>query len=90
MLTAKSDDVAGRYRIYDSIAKGKPILETSTPESLNVLTKELQALGLDMQFLLERDIEEIEEEGGRTRLKLKELKKEKVSALDKVKQKFIG
>lgn len=62
MLTVKSDDVLGRYKVYDSIVKGKPVLEPSIPESLNVLIKELQALGLDIQFLTEREFEEIEGE----------------------------
>lgn len=49
MLTVKSDDVAGRTRIYESIVKGENILKTSTPESFNVLIKEMQGLGLDVR-----------------------------------------
>ncbi|MDF2577420.1 MAG: rpoB [Chlamydiales bacterium] len=49
MLTVKSDDVAGRTRIYESIVKGENILNSGTPESFNVLIKELQGLGLDVR-----------------------------------------
>lgn len=49
MLTVKSDDVAGRTRIYESIVKGDNELEAGTPESFNVLVKEMQALGLDIR-----------------------------------------
>ncbi|HXW60889.1 MAG TPA: DNA-directed RNA polymerase subunit beta, partial [Myxococcota bacterium] len=49
ILTVKSDDVAGRTRIYESIVKGENILYPGTPESFNVLIKEMQGLGLDVQ-----------------------------------------
>lgn len=49
MLTVKSDDVAGRTRIYESIVKGENILEAGTPESFNVLVKEMQGLCLDVR-----------------------------------------
>lgn len=55
-LTVKSDDVAGRTRIYESIVKGRHTLEAGLPESFNVLIKELQALCLDVD-LLEEDQE---------------------------------
>ncbi|MFA6032497.1 MAG: DNA-directed RNA polymerase subunit beta [Myxococcota bacterium] len=57
-LTVKSDDVAGRTRIYESIVKGEHShpLESGLPESFNVLVKELQSLSLDMQ-LIEGDVE---------------------------------
>ena len=45
-LTVKSDDVAGRTRMYESIVKGENVLEAGLPESFNVLVKELQALAL--------------------------------------------
>jgi len=48
MLTVKSDDVAGRSKIYESIVKGENPPEPGIPESFNVLVKELQALGLDV------------------------------------------
>jgi DNA-directed RNA polymerase subunit beta len=49
MLTVKSDDVAGRTRIYEAIVKGEQRLTHGTPESFNVLIKELQGLGLDIR-----------------------------------------
>jgi DNA-directed RNA polymerase subunit beta len=49
MLTVKSDDVSGRTRIYEAIVKGEQRLSHGTPESFNVLIKELQGLGLDVR-----------------------------------------
>ncbi len=49
MLTVKSDDVSGRTRIYESIVKGEHALEAGTPESFNVLMKEMQGLCLDVR-----------------------------------------
>ncbi|MDP2938798.1 MAG: DNA-directed RNA polymerase subunit beta [Candidatus Omnitrophota bacterium] len=49
MLTVKSDDVAGRSRIYEAIVKGEQRLHPGTPESFNVLIKELQGLALDIK-----------------------------------------
>ncbi len=49
LLTVKSDDVQGRTRIYEAIVKGDNNLEAGTPESFNVLIKELQSLGLDVR-----------------------------------------
>ena len=51
MLTVKSDDVAGRTRMYEAIVKGENTLEASLPESFNVLVKELQSLALDVELL---------------------------------------
>ena len=50
-LTVKSDDMAGRTRMYEKIVKGQNVLEPGLPESFKVLTKELRALGLDVQLL---------------------------------------
>ncbi|HNX90598.1 MAG TPA: DNA-directed RNA polymerase subunit beta, partial [Candidatus Omnitrophota bacterium] len=50
LLTVKSDDVVGRTKIYEAIVKGENMVQTSTPESFNVLIKELQSLGLDVQL----------------------------------------
>jgi DNA-directed RNA polymerase subunit beta len=50
-LTVKSDDVAGRTRMYEAIVKGEKVLEPGLPESFNVLLKELQALCLDVELL---------------------------------------
>jgi len=49
LLTVKSDDVMGRTRIYEAIVKGDNNLEAGTPESFNVLIKEMQSLGLDVR-----------------------------------------
>ena len=49
LLTVKSDDVQGRTRIYEAIVKGDNHLEAGTPESFNVLIKEMQSLGLDVR-----------------------------------------
>ena len=49
LLTVKSDDVQGRTRIYEAIVKGDNSLEAGTPESFNVLIKEMQSLGLDVK-----------------------------------------
>jgi DNA-directed RNA polymerase subunit beta len=54
-LTVKSDDVAGRTRIYEAIVKGKHTLEAGLPESFNVLIKELQSLCLDVELLEEEE-----------------------------------
>jgi DNA-directed RNA polymerase subunit beta len=52
-LTVKSDDVAGRTRIYETIVKGEHTLEPGLPESFNVLVKELQSLCLDVELMEE-------------------------------------
>lgn len=52
-LTVKSDDVVGRTRIFDSIAKGDKRFEPGVPESFKVLQKELQALSLDVELMEE-------------------------------------
>ncbi len=57
LLTVKSDDVVGRTKIYETIVKGENMLEPSTPESFNVLIKELQSLGLNVH------LEQTEEQG---------------------------
>ena len=49
-LTVKSDDVAGRTRMYERIVKGNNVLEAGLPESFKVLMKELQSLGLDIEL----------------------------------------
>jgi len=50
LLTVKSDDVNGRTKIYEAIVKGENALDSGTPESFNVLVKELQGLGLDVKL----------------------------------------
>ncbi|HYC53621.1 MAG TPA: DNA-directed RNA polymerase subunit beta [Candidatus Binatia bacterium] len=51
MLTVKSDDVAGRTRMYEAIVKNENTLEPGLPESFNVMVKELQSLALDVQLV---------------------------------------
>jgi DNA-directed RNA polymerase subunit beta len=53
-LTVKSDDVAGRTRVYEAIVKGEHTLEPGLPESFNVLVKELQSLCLDAELIEEK------------------------------------
>ena len=50
ILTIKSDDVAGRTKVYESIVKGDNNFESGTPESFNVMVKELRSLGLNLDF----------------------------------------
>jgi len=50
LLTVKSDDVQGRTKIYESLVKGDNTLQAGTPESFNVLVKEMQSLGLDVRL----------------------------------------
>ena len=50
MLTIKSDDVAGRTRVYESIIKGDQNFESGVPESFNVMVKELKSLGLNIEL----------------------------------------
>jgi DNA-directed RNA polymerase subunit beta len=51
LLTAKSDDVYGRAKIYEAIVKGEPGIEPGVPESFNVLVRELQSLCLDVELM---------------------------------------
>ena len=50
-LTVKSDDVAGRTRMYEAIVKGDDTFEAGMPECFNVLVKEMQALGLNVELV---------------------------------------
>jgi DNA-directed RNA polymerase subunit beta len=50
MLTVKSDDVAGRTKVYEAIVRGDDNFETGIPESFNVLVKELRSLGINVEF----------------------------------------
>jgi len=58
MLTTKSDDVDGRTRAYKAIANGENVPKSGVPETFFVLTKELQALGLDVEIFDEVDADE--------------------------------
>ena len=51
LLTAKSDDVYGRAKIYEAIVKGEAAVEPGVPESFNVLIRELQSLCLDVELI---------------------------------------
>jgi DNA-directed RNA polymerase subunit beta len=53
MLTVKSDDVAGRSKVYESIVKGDHSFESGIPESFNVMVKELRSLGLNVELVEE-------------------------------------
>ncbi len=55
-LTVKSDDVAGRTRMYESIVKGENVLEAGLPESFNVLVREMQALALDVELIEDKEV----------------------------------
>ena len=61
-LTVKSDDVAGRTRMYESIVKGENVLEPGLPESFNVLVKELQSLGLNIELIESGALSDYDEE----------------------------
>ena len=56
MLTVKSDDVAGRTTVYESMVKGDNHLEAGVPESFNVLVKELRSLGINVSFDQDNEI----------------------------------
>ena len=62
MLTIKSDDVDGRLEAYKSITRGKPIPQPGIPETLFVLTKELQALALNVEIVYKDEDDKDEEE----------------------------
>ena len=53
MLTIKSDDVAGRTKVYEAIVRGEDSFETGVPESFNVLVKEIKSLCLNVEMLNE-------------------------------------
>ncbi|AXC13114.1 DNA-directed RNA polymerase beta subunit [Acidisarcina polymorpha] len=55
LLTAKSDDVYGRTKIYEAIVKGEAAIEPGVPESFNVLIRELQSLCLDVELIKQID-----------------------------------
>jgi DNA-directed RNA polymerase subunit beta len=55
MLTVKSDDVEGRKRMYESIVKGRDTLQPGLPESFNVMVKELQSLGIDVELMDDKE-----------------------------------
>jgi len=62
LLTAKSDDVFGRTKIYEAIVKGEAAIEPGVPESFNVLIRELQSLCLDVELVKKKPVAEAVEE----------------------------
>jgi DNA-directed RNA polymerase subunit beta len=50
ILTVKSDDVAGRTKVYETIIRGEDVFQSGTPESFNVLMKEIRSLGLNIEL----------------------------------------
>jgi len=77
ILTIKSDDVVGRVKVYESLVKGKTIVEAGVPESFRVLIKEFQALGLNIQILDNEDnfvdIKDMEKEDGDDPISIEEI-----------------
>ena len=61
MLTVKSDDVAGRTKVYESIVRGDDGFEAGIPESFNVLVKEMRALGMHVD-LIDSEVDAVEDE----------------------------
>ncbi|MFN2974687.1 DNA-directed RNA polymerase subunit beta [Terriglobus aquaticus] len=59
LLTAKSDDVFGRTKIYEAIVKGEAAIEPGVPESFNVLIRELQSLCLDVELVKQEELNKI-------------------------------
>jgi DNA-directed RNA polymerase subunit beta len=69
-LTVKSDDIAGRTKMYEAVVKGENMMLPGLPESFNVLVKEMQSLALDVSLIrdeseislddLQRDVREIQ------------------------------
>jgi DNA-directed RNA polymerase subunit beta len=60
MLTVKSDDVAGRTKVYEAIVRGDDAFEAGIPESFNVLVKEMRALGLNVDLINSEKADEAE------------------------------
>jgi DNA-directed RNA polymerase subunit beta len=56
MITVKSDDVAGRVKVYEALVKGKNITTAGIPEAFRVLIKEFQALGLNVEMIDNDDV----------------------------------
>ena len=66
MLTVKSDDVAGRTKVYEAIVRGDDTFEAGIPESFNVLVKEMRSLGLSVELENTKfpDVEELDDGEG--------------------------
>jgi len=61
MMTIKSDDVAGRTKVYEAIVRGDDTFESGIPESLNVLVKEIRSLGLNVDLATDEEIPSLHE-----------------------------
>jgi len=72
ILTVKSDDVNGRTKMYEAIVKGRNTPEPGLPESFNVLVKELQGLGLDVNLVKDPNIKDLSAKGILRELNAKE------------------
>ncbi|OGF46767.1 MAG: DNA-directed RNA polymerase subunit beta [Candidatus Firestonebacteria bacterium RIFOXYA2_FULL_40_8] len=72
VLTVKSDDVIGRTKLYEAIVKGKNTPEPGLPESFNVLVRELQGLGLDVDLKKDPSIEDLSAKGILKELNIKQ------------------
>jgi DNA-directed RNA polymerase subunit beta len=59
MLTVKSDDVAGRTKVYEAIVRGDDTFESGIPESFNVLVKEMRSLGLNVELLSSKNVNQL-------------------------------
>ena len=64
LLTCKSDDVAGRSKIYEAIVKGAADFKPGIPESFNVLVRELQSLCLDVELITEDEVDDDKKNAG--------------------------
>jgi DNA-directed RNA polymerase subunit beta len=64
LLTAKSDDVAGRSKIYEAIVKGEADFDPGVPESFNVLVRELQSLCLDVELISKDEVKAVDKQEG--------------------------
>jgi len=69
MLTVKSDDVAGRTKVYEAIVRGDDTFEAGIPESFNVLVKEMRSLGLNVDLHNCEDGRHTDIRGGRSNKK---------------------
>ena len=70
MLTVKSDDVAGRTKVYEAIVRGDDTFESGIPESFNVLVKEMRSLGLNVELASIKRLPEEAAAGGGGRVTL--------------------
>ena len=83
MLTVKSDDVIGRSKTYEAIIKGESIKDPSIPESFNVLTKELQGLGLEVDIIQSEETKKRLEEEARIEAQERERERKEKEAQER-------